>query len=103
MLKKTRFYVGLTLIVQSISFIVLSIILFVKQKRNYAGLMLGFGAAGGIAGVVMIYKQIKRVIDDDRILEAMDELLDESDNYKPYQRREIPIDDTASEAEFNGT
>ena len=102
MLKKTRFYVGLTLIVQALTFIALSIVLFVKQKKNYAGLLLGFGAAGGIAGAVLIYKQIRRVIEDDRILEAMDELLDEEDDYRPYNRREVPVDDTANESEFNG-
>ena len=100
MLEKTRFYVGLTLIVQSLSFIALSIVLFAKQKKNYAGLLLGFGVAGGIAGSVLIFKQIRRVIEDDRILEAMDELLDEDEDYKPYHRREVPVDDTASEAEF---
>jgi len=101
MLKKTKFYVGLTLIVQSLTFIALSIMLFVKQKKNYAGLLLGFGTASGIAGALMIYKQIRRVIEDDRILEAMDELLDEEENTRPYLHREVPVDDTASEEEFS--
>ncbi len=101
MLKKTKFYVGLTLIVQSLTFIALSIVLFTKQKKNYAGLLLGFGTASGIAGALMIYKQIRRVIEDDRILEAMDELLDEEENTRPYLRREVPVDDTASEEEFS--
>ena len=100
MLKKTRFYVGLTLIVQSLTFIALSVVLLLKQKKNYAGLLLGFGTASGIVGAAMIYKQIKRVIEDDRILEAMDELLDEEDNSRPNYRREVPVDDTASEEEF---
>jgi hypothetical protein len=101
MLKKTKFYVGLTLIVQSLTFIALSIVLFTKLKKNYAGLLLGFGTASGIAGALMIYKQIRRVIEDDRILEAMDELLDEEENTRPYLRREVPVDDTASEEEFS--
>ncbi|HHW25570.1 MAG TPA: hypothetical protein PK778_01975 [Bacillota bacterium] len=100
MLKKTRFYIGLTLIVQSLTFIALSVVLFFKNKKNYAGLMLGFGTASGIAGAAMIYKQLKRVIEDDRILEAMDELLEEEENSRPYYRREVPVDDTASEEEF---
>lgn len=100
MLKKTRFYVGLTLIVQSLTLIALSIVLFIRQKKNYSGLLLGFGTASGIAGAAMIYKQIKRVIEDDRILEAMDELLEEEELPRPYYRREVPVDDTASEEEF---
>jgi len=103
MLKKTRFYIGLTLIVQSVTFIVLAIILFVKQRKNFASIMLGVGAVGGIAGAYMIFRQLRRVIEDERILEAMDELLGEEDlDFCPYHKREIPVDDTADETEFNG-
>ena len=96
MYKKTAFYAGITLIVQSITMVVLFFLLFAK-KRNLASVLLAMSAAGGIAGGILLYKHAKNI-------KAEEDLLSEflGDDEYNYDNGEVEIltDDNVDEAEF---
>ena len=96
MMKKTAFYAGITLIIQSISMVVLFFLLFAK-KKNLATVLLAMSAAWGVTGGVLLYKHAKRV-------KAEEELLSEflGDDEYTYDDGEMEIltDDYVDEAEF---
>ena len=96
MLKKTAFYAGITLIIQSVTMAVLFFLLFAK-KKNVASVLLAMSAAGGIAGGVLLYKHAKRV-------KAEEDLLSEflGDDEYEYNNGDIEIltDDNVDESEF---
>lgn len=96
MIKKTAFYAGITLVIQSISMAVLFFLLIAK-KKNLATVLLAMSAAGGIAGGLLLYKHAERV-------KAEEELLSEflGDDEYEYNDGEMEIltDDNVSEAEF---
>ena len=96
MVKKTAFYAGITLLIQSVSMAVLFFLLFAK-KKNLATVLLAMSAAGGIAGGVLLYKHAKRVKEEEDLLS---EFLGD-DEYE-YNDGEIEIltDDDVDEAEF---
>lgn len=96
MLKKTAFYAGITLIVQSVTMAVLFFLLIAK-KKNIATVLIAMSAAGGIAGGFLLYKHAKRV-------KAEEDLLSEflGDDEYEYNNGEIEIltDDDVDETEF---
>ena len=95
MLRRTRFYIGISLLVQSLTFMILVIIFLFRNKKNTAGAFCAMGIIGGITGAILVAKQFREQCEDDRIIEVIDELCS-----KDYHR-DIPVDDTASEDEFN--
>ncbi len=58
MFKKYKFTIGLTLLVQSASFIVLFFLLY-KKKKSLANTFLALSAIGGIAGAYLVLKEAK--------------------------------------------
>jgi hypothetical protein len=96
MLKQTRFYVGLTLIIEAISCFFLAICFLFKDKKNTAGPFTFLGILSAIAGAFLVAAKIKERFEEEQILEAM---CDVCDDY-PVSH-EIPVDETADETEFN--
>ena len=97
MLKQTRFYLGLMLMVQAISCFFLVICYLFKDKKNTAGPFTVLGVLSAVAGAFLIAEKVKEHLQAEQILEAMDDICDEdfSDVHM------IPIDETASESDFN--
>ncbi len=96
MYKKTAFYAGITLLIQSISMAVLFFLLFAK-KKNLATVLLAMSAAGGIAGGALLYKHAKSVKAEEDLLSEF--LGDDEYEYNDGDM-EILTDDYVDEAEF---
>ena len=62
MIKKYRFHIGLTLLVQSASFIILFFMLY-KKKKSLANTFLALSAVGGIAGAYLVLKEAKNEVE----------------------------------------
>ena len=62
MFKKYRFHVGLTLLVQSASFIILFFMLY-RKKKILANTFLALSAIGGIAGAYLVLKEAKNEVE----------------------------------------
>ena len=62
MLKKYRFHVGLTLLVQSASFVILFFMLY-RKKKSLANTFLALSAIGGIAGAYLVLKEAKSEVE----------------------------------------
>lgn len=62
MFKKYRFHIGLTLLVQSASFIILFFMLY-RKKKNLATTFLALSAVGGIAGAYLVLKEAKNEVE----------------------------------------
>jgi len=98
MLKRARLYVAISLLIQSISFMLFVLIFLFRNKRNTAGAFCTMGLAGGIVGTILLVKQFKEEFKDKDILAAIDDLCD---NKKEPVYVEIPVDETADESEFH--
>ena len=96
MIKKTSFYVGITLIIQSITMAVLFFFLFSK-KKSLAATLLAMSAAGGIAGGVLLYKHAKR---EEAEKERLAEMLCDELGLTGEEDVEILTDENVDEAEF---
>ena len=97
MIKQTRVYVGLMLLVQAVSCFFLVICYLFKDKKNTAGPFTVLGVLSAVAGGFLIAEKVKERFEEELILEAMNEICDD-DVVVPH---EIPVDDTASESDFN--
>ena len=84
------------LIVQSISCFFLVIAYLFKDKKNTAGPFTILGVISAIAGCFLVAEKVKERLEAELILDAMNDICDEDDVIPA-----IPVDDTASEAEFN--
>ncbi|MBQ7301832.1 MAG: hypothetical protein IJW77_18540 [Clostridia bacterium] len=62
MLKKYRFHIGLTLLVQSASFVVLFFLLY-NKKKSLANTFLALSAIGGISGAYLVLKEAKSEVE----------------------------------------
>ncbi len=62
MFKKHRFNIGLTLLVQSASFVVLFFMLYAK-KKSLANTFLALSAIGGVTGAYLILKEAKSEVE----------------------------------------
>lgn len=96
MYKRTAFYAGITLIIQSVSMAVLFFLLFAK-KKNIATVLLAMSAAGGITGGVLLYKHSKRVKEEEDLLA---EFLGDDEYEYNNGEMEILTDDSVDESEF---
>lgn len=96
MLKQTRFYLGLMMLVQAVSCFFLVIAYLFKDKKNTAGPFTILGVISAIAGGFLVAEKVKERLEAELILDAMNDICDEDDVIPA-----IPVDDTASEAEFN--
>ncbi len=96
MLKQTRFYLGLMLIVQSISCFFLVIAYLFKDKKNTASPFMVLGIISAVAGGFLVAEKVKERYESELILDAMNDICVEDDF-----RHDIPVDETADEEEFN--
>ena len=96
MLKQTRFTLGLVLLIQAVSCFFLVIAYLFKDKKNTAGPFTILGVLSAVAGGFLVAEKVKKRLEAELILDAMNDICedDEEDLF-------IPVDDTASEAEFN--
>ena len=78
--KKTKFFIGLALLAQSFTFIAFFFALW-RKKRSLAGTFLAIGAAGGISGAYLVYKNHKEIQREQKILAAMDAFCEDTDDY----------------------
>ena len=62
MFKKCKFNIGLTLLVQSASFVILFFMLY-NKKRSLANTFLALSAIGGIAGAYLVLKEAKNEVE----------------------------------------
>ncbi|MBE6636433.1 MAG: hypothetical protein E7618_01375 [Ruminococcaceae bacterium] len=97
MLKQTRFYLGLMLIVQAISCFFLVICYLFKDKKNTAGPFTVLGVLSAVAGMFLIAEKVKEHFEAEQILEAMDDICEDDLS----ETHTIPVDDTATESDFN--
>ena len=93
MLKRARFYTAISLMIQSVSFLIMTVYFIFKNKRNTAGAFGLIGLLGGAAGIALFREEFK----DRDILAEIDELVEQDKKGQPV---EVPVDETASEAEF---
>ncbi len=96
MFKQTRFTVGLMLIIQSISCFFLVIAYLFKDKKNTAGPFTILGVLSAVAGGFLVAEKVKERLEAELIIDAMNDIYNKNDEHPT-----IPVDDTASEAEFN--
>ena len=96
MYKKTAFYAGITLVVQSVTMAILFFLIFAK-KKNLASVLLALSAAGGIAGGILLYKHAKSVKREEELLSSF--LGDDEYDYNDGDL-EILTDEFVDEAEF---
>lgn len=96
MLKKTKFIVGLALLVQAITCLTIFVVLLVK-KKSLSKVFLIIGLLGGIAGTIVTIKALK----EDKQFKAMMAAVDTMCDFNGADEDvEILIDDTASEEDF---
>ncbi|MBR5314154.1 MAG: hypothetical protein IKU45_01925 [Clostridia bacterium] len=96
MFKKTAFYAGIALIVQSVSMAIVFFFIYAK-KKNLATALLAMSAAGGIAGGILLYKHAKDVKREEELLS---EFLGDDEYEFEDGEVEILTDDYVDEAEF---
>ena len=97
MLKKTKFCVRISLLVQSVTFLTLFVILWAKQKSLWRTFLI-IGLAGGVAGTLLTYKAFKEDKQFKAMMAAVDSLCDYDEDYD--DDFEIMTDDTATEEDF---
>lgn len=103
MWKNTKFYVGLCMLMQSMTFFVAFFALLAK-KKSLAKAFLGMAGAQGALGLFLIYKNEA----DERA--AMDAFYDYSDEFDDIDETaispartplsDVPTDDAATESDF---
>ena len=98
MLKKTKFFVGITLLVQSVTFLTIFVILWAKQKSLWRTFLI-IGLAGGVAGTLLTYRAVKEDKQFKAMMAAVDNLCDYDDEYSDDDF-EVMTDDSASEEDF---
>lgn len=103
MIKKTKFYIGIALLVQAVSFLILFIMMF-NKKRSFGNTLLIISAAGGIAGAILIYKQMVEDYDNNHLKSVVEDyeagFFDDNHDDNDIIIQEIPVDDTVDETEF---
>ncbi|MCQ2426360.1 MAG: hypothetical protein MJ070_09470 [Lachnospiraceae bacterium] len=97
-MRKTIFVVGLTLLVEAFSSVILVVLFLLRDKKNTAAALSGFGIISGFLGSILVLDQLRQRDRDneDRLANAIDALWEER-----TRKKDIPLDDTASEEEFS--
>lgn len=101
---KSKFYIGLALLVQSVMCVVFFFALW-RKKKSLAGTFLAIGAAGGLGGAYLVYKNAKELEREQKILSAMDAFCDEEyvfdDDWVDLRDSETPEEIVAEETAEN--
>ena len=111
MIKKTRLYVGRSLIVQAFSVLIMFLILCTK-KKSIAAAFLAVAAMEGAVGAYLLYQQRDDALEDDSFDPSeffaddefdFDDSMINADIYGSDDGavdNDVPKDDEASEADF---
>ena len=97
MFKRTKFFIGVSLLAQSVSLFIICIVLAVKKKSIWKTLFAA-GAVGGIIGGALTVSALMRDRKFRRVLEAVDDLCAPDD--PETGSLNVPVDETADETEF---
>ena len=98
LIKQTRFYIAISLMIQMISSIFMVVFFLYKNKKNTAAAFSALSLVSGIGSLIML-SNLAREQRGKSLIEAIDELcFDCIDN---EENVEIPVDETACEEEFN--
>ncbi|MBQ2119245.1 MAG: hypothetical protein II192_09320 [Clostridia bacterium] len=104
-MKKTRLYVGITLLVQAVSFVIMFIILAAK-KKSLAAAFLAVAAMEGAAGGYLLWqyrqdeKEYEAQFGEDFLTDEDMDLDDDSLRLFGEDEETVPKDTEASEADF---
>ena len=79
-IKKTKFYLGLALLAQSAMFVAFFFALW-RKKRSLASTFLAIGAAGGLSGAYLVYRNAKEMEREQKILSAMDAFCEDCEDF----------------------
>ena len=97
LIKQTRFYIAISLMIQMVSSIFMVIFFLYKNKKNTAAAFSALSLASGIGSLIML-SRLSREQRGKSLLETIDELCFECPEDSDL---EIPVDETACEEEFN--
>ncbi len=103
--KKSKLYIGITLVVQSITFLALFIMLYSK-KRSFASAFLALAGIGGTFGGYLLYLAGKEEEEESKeysdYLERVfhEDYPEDDDETEASERIEIEPDETVDESEF---
>ena len=97
MFKRTKFFVGISLLTQALTCICTFVVLAFKKKSLWKA-FLALGAASGVAGGYLTISALKSDRKFKKVLKAVDELCAPDD--EDYEPEAIPTDETACEDEF---
>jgi hypothetical protein len=86
--KKSKLYIGITLVIQAISFIALFIMMYSK-KSKYASAFLTLGLIEGAIGAYLLYMQ---KLEDD---------IDYEDDFGDFLKRDYGVDENFDDADFD--
>ena len=98
MLKRTKFFIGVSLMVQSLTFFITFIVLAVKKKSLWKT-FLAVSLTGGAVGTALTVSALMSDRKFKRVLDAVDDLCAPDGSDEPISL-EIPVDETATESEF---
>ncbi len=101
MLRRTKLYAGISLLVQSVTFLVMVIIFLFKNKKNTAGVFMAISLASGVAGSLLLLKEMQEEREEDELFDSIDDVYSDDSNFVISDYPEVPVDDTADETEFN--
>lgn len=87
-LKKSKLYIGITLIIQAISFVALFLITYSK-KRSFATAFLAMGLIGGAVGAYLLY------------LQKLDDDIDYEDDFGDFLKRDYSAHENFDDADFD--
>ena len=95
MFKRTKFFIGVALQAQAITFMVLFIVTAIKKKSLWKA-FLATSLISGAVGSALTTSSLMQDKKFRRVIEAVDDLC-APDDYVP---EEVPVDETADETEF---
>ncbi len=96
-IEKSKFTIALILLIQSISFLIMSIAQWGKRK-SLAGAFLAISAVGGVIGAILLVKSASA--ENDR-LNALDSLCGDFLDFDGFNEEfEVPTSDDFDEEEF---
>ena len=96
-IEKSKFTIGLILLIQSLSFRVVSIAQF-KKRKSLAGAFLALSAIEGILGTILVVKSAS--VENDR-LTVLDSLCDDYMEFEGLDKEfDVPVTEEVDEEEF---
>ncbi len=97
-IEKSKFTIALVLLIQSVSFLIMSLAQWGKRK-SLAGAFLAISAIGGVVGTVLMIKSASK--ENDR-LTVLDSLCGDYMDFDGFNEEfEVPVNEDIDEEEFH--